>query len=113
MSMAAYIGTERGNASRVEVVKFLFGVQGSVCILCGKYLRRRDATIDHVYPKARGGVHHLSNFALAHRKCNEAKADTLPTDDILRRHGRLWRKVRWALFIARIRSVINSVRWWA
>ena len=36
-----------------------------------------SASLDHVIPAAQGGSHDRDNLQLAHRSCNEAKADTL------------------------------------
>jgi 5-methylcytosine-specific restriction endonuclease McrA len=43
---------------------------GWVCHLCGKKVRREDASIDHLIPVADGGPNILSNVALAHMRCN-------------------------------------------
>jgi 5-methylcytosine-specific restriction endonuclease McrA len=44
------------------------------CHICGKRFTKCDpATIDHIIPLARGGVHNASNIALAHRDCNSSK----------------------------------------
>lgn len=36
-------------------------------------------SIDHIWPKARGGLNILGNLQPAHRGCNSAKRDRLPT----------------------------------
>ncbi len=38
-----------------------------------------EPSIDHVWPKKRGGYEWRGNCVLAHRKCNNEKADRLPT----------------------------------
>lgn len=56
---------------------------GKVCQLCNKPIdfkvknpNARDyPTIDHIVPLSKGGLDELENMQLAHRKCNEKKAD--------------------------------------
>jgi len=43
------------------------------CGLCGKRVARRDATVDHIVPLARGGEHSYRNAQTAHFRCNAAK----------------------------------------
>ena len=43
------------------------------CQYCGEY----GYTIDHIYPKSKGGPNTMSNLCVACKTCNEAKADTL------------------------------------
>lgn len=43
------------------------------CSFCDEPIRRwEDMAVDHVRPHSRGGRTHLSNAALAHRRCNSA-----------------------------------------
>ena len=104
--VAAYYGNELGNLSRHEVVQFLYALQGSICGICGKYLRRKLATIDHVIPRARGGAHDITNWMLAHARCNFAKADQMPSADQVRRHRKLAREIRFMFFRLAIQN------WW-
>jgi 5-methylcytosine-specific restriction endonuclease McrA len=47
------------------------------CYLCGTpFTRRNPATIDHIVPLAKGGLHDKTNIALAHRSCNIKKNAT-------------------------------------
>ena len=109
-SPLSYYGNELGNISRLDVVSFLFSVQGSVCLICGKYLRKIEATIDHVFARGRGGAHSIFNWALAHRRCNHAKGDRWPTAEELARHSRLVAKIRRALFWMRVLAPFHRVR---
>ena len=44
------------------------------CHICWKrFIKSDPATIDHVIPLAKGGLHNASNIALAHRSCNLRK----------------------------------------
>lgn len=58
------------------------------CYLCGfdmapqSEMFAHDATmpsLDHVIPKSKGGTNRLGNVALAHKQCNNRKADRVPT----------------------------------
>jgi 5-methylcytosine-specific restriction endonuclease McrA len=48
-----------------------------ICHLCGKIVKRSDATRDHIYPKAWGGTagHKSRYLRLAHRHCNELRGE--------------------------------------
>lgn len=54
---------------------------GDRCWLCGRPMkfdnprRLTGATLDHVLPRSRGGSNDLANLKLAHRVCNERRAD--------------------------------------
>jgi len=52
----------------------LIARDGDGCWFCGLELGD-DATIEHLVPRSKGGVNHLDNFVLAHRKCNSDAAD--------------------------------------
>jgi 5-methylcytosine-specific restriction endonuclease McrA len=45
------------------------------CYYCGRILVRRDASVDHVVPRSRGGVDDASNYVIACRQCNSDKGD--------------------------------------
>lgn len=59
----------------------LHAVQGGLCAICGRPLDPvvHRATTDHVIPVAAGGKDALGNYVLAHGKCNEWKANDIPT----------------------------------
>lgn len=48
------------------------------CQICSKPVARRDVSIDHILPIARGGTHEPRNVRLAHRRCNSARRDVWP-----------------------------------
>ena len=48
------------------------------CVYCSARLDLGFATIDHVYPLAKGGAHAPGNLVLACARCNRAKGDMLP-----------------------------------
>ncbi|MDQ6887263.1 MAG: HNH endonuclease [Gemmatimonadota bacterium] len=54
------------------------------CVYCASCLDIGDATIDHVYPLARGGPNVPGNLVVACGPCNRMKGDMLPHDFFLR-----------------------------
>lgn len=69
---------------RQGIIEGLIDDEGGRCRYCRVEVRRNwmeterhdhDATIDHIVPKAKGGGNERSNYALACRRCNNAKGD--------------------------------------
>ena len=68
-----------------DVVKFhirptkanIWKRDGASCAYCGKSLKLKDTTIDHIHPKSKGGKKHWLNVVASCRECNELKADKL------------------------------------
>ena len=48
-----------------------------ICHICRKYVNLRDATREHLVPKAYGGTNDRTNIALAHKWCNKVKGDKI------------------------------------
>lgn len=63
-------GLSKGEATRRKLI----ARDGDGCWFCGTALGD-DCTLEHLVPKSKGGKNSLANYALAHRKCNEAAAD--------------------------------------
>ncbi len=62
--------------------------QSNDCYLCGTKMAPQGEmfahdslmpSLDHVQPRSKGGTNRLGNVALAHKCCNNAKADRKPT----------------------------------
>jgi 5-methylcytosine-specific restriction endonuclease McrA len=53
---------------------------GRRCVYCAAPLEFDIATIDHVFPLARGGIHSPGNLVAACGRCNRLKGDMLPTE---------------------------------
>jgi 5-methylcytosine-specific restriction endonuclease McrA len=51
---------------------------GRRCVYCGDRLQLETATLDHVYPRAKGGPNLPGNLVPACVSCNQMKADMLP-----------------------------------
>jgi 5-methylcytosine-specific restriction endonuclease McrA len=48
----------------------------NLCGLCGlPIVFYEDMTLDHIIPKVKGGQNTISNFQLAHLKCNKEKGN--------------------------------------
>lgn len=44
------------------------------CALCGNPIKRmKDFSIDHLTPRSRSGLDHVTNWAPAHKECNYKK----------------------------------------
>lgn len=57
--------------------KNIFERDRGVCQYTGIKLTLRNATIDHVIPRSRGGKHSWDNVVLAHHKANQEKGDKM------------------------------------
>jgi 5-methylcytosine-specific restriction endonuclease McrA len=55
------------------------------CIYCRKVVTKRDLTIDHLIPRAKGGTDDAENRVHCCLDCNHAKADLLPLQFVLSR----------------------------
>ncbi len=53
---------------------------GRRCVYCAAPLDFDVATLDHVYPVAKGGAHVAGNLVAACARCNRLKGDMLPTE---------------------------------
>lgn len=49
-----------------------------ICGICRKAVERIDASVDHVVPLSKGGLHTRKNVQLAHRRCNSSKKASNP-----------------------------------
>ncbi|MDR3517619.1 MAG: HNH endonuclease [Azospirillaceae bacterium] len=59
-------------------------LQGGRCFYCDAPVGAK-ATFDHVIPQCYGGTDDPGNIVLAHRRCNQRKADRLPDSDTIDR----------------------------
>jgi 5-methylcytosine-specific restriction endonuclease McrA len=53
---------------------------GNCCQYCGCHLNARNASIDHVMPRSRGGGHSWNNMVSACKPCNRKKANRTPEE---------------------------------
>lgn len=57
---------------------------GRRCVYCAERLEYETVTLDHVYPRAHGGLNVPGNVVAACGRCNRLKADMLPQEFFLR-----------------------------
>lgn len=43
------------------------------CFVCKKHVKRAEATLEHIWPKALGGTNSGKNLAISHERCNTLK----------------------------------------
>lgn len=60
--------------------RVLYQLCEGCCGLCGGPIAYADATIDHIIPLSRGGLHSYDNVQIAHGRCNRRKSNNLPED---------------------------------
>ena len=70
------VGSSRG-AAWEAVRRAVLERDGWQCSYCHKHLEGRDATVDHIVPKAAGGTDEADNLVAACRRCNGIKSDQL------------------------------------
>lgn len=61
--------------SRIDFIRNqLINSRGAICGICGKPIRnKKDCTVDHIIPLAKGGRTTIENCQLAHFDCNQKK----------------------------------------
>lgn len=47
------------------------------CYLCGKPIKREDASLDHFIPLSKGGLNNANNYRISHKQCNHQKGNNL------------------------------------
>lgn len=63
-------------------IAVLYKRDKGLCSLCGKHVKRPDASIDHIIPLSTGGEHSYRNTALAHKVCNAKKNNRVATQQM-------------------------------
>lgn len=70
------------------VRNYLINQNGCICGICHFPIDNlKDVSIDHIIPRARGGMDVLENYQLAHYSCNFAKKYMLPEEFELLQRG--------------------------
>lgn len=70
----------------------------ALCAWCDQHLMLREATIDHVIPRAQGGTNARQNLVLACYPCNLRKGDSNPyawRAWLTTPEGKAWRATPW------------------
>jgi len=65
-----------------SLVKKIIARDGDNCCFCGEHLEADDTTIEHLVPHSKGGKNHMSNLALADKRCNMLAGDMDVMDKI-------------------------------
>lgn len=58
----------------------IFARDRHTCQYCGKEFDSSELTLDHVYPKSRGGDNSWENLITCCKECNQTKADRTPEE---------------------------------
>jgi 5-methylcytosine-specific restriction endonuclease McrA len=66
---------------RRSIKRRLYEAQSAKCCHCGLHMEYNLSTIDHVIPYSKGG-RGWRNLLLAHRRCNENRANKPPTQNL-------------------------------
>ena len=74
---------------------------GRRCVYCGSALGLEAATLDHVFPLAKGGDNAPGNLVAACQGCNQLKGSMLPTEFFLRYPWAGWNFMRYARAVHR------------
>lgn len=75
----ALIRISRPRLSAHEI-RFIWWSRSPHCIYCGRRMRLGRSTMDHVWPRSRGGSDYWPNLVLSCRGCNKAKGDRTPLE---------------------------------
>lgn len=68
----------------IDIRNILFRAQNGICGICGKEIDIKGIldtypTLDHTIPLSLGGKDEVGNLVLTHKRCNEYKANDIPT----------------------------------
>lgn len=72
-----------------KALKIAFAIHGGDCFFCKKPITEGELTVDHVEPTSQAGGKTIQNLLIAHRKCNQQKAD-LPIEAFNPDAGKEW-----------------------
>lgn len=70
--------SKKQNSLKQRYGEALYNQANCRCQLCGRKITYQDATVDHIMPKAMGGVNDVSNLQIACYACNQLKGSVLP-----------------------------------
>lgn len=67
-------GTVRATR-RETIYKMLAKKNGGTvpCFVCGRHVREKNATLEHVIPVSKGGTDDMHNLAISHWQCNQRR----------------------------------------
>jgi hypothetical protein len=96
--------------SRAERLAHALQRDGGSCVWCARELGvgHRDASLEHVVPKLKGGPAWPENEVAACRACNRSRRHTSPADWLRACEGRGLRPDR-ALIVDRLRALADAI----
>lgn len=59
----------------VITLDFLYDRAKGICCLCGRKVRREDASREHLIPRSLGGPSTLENLDMSHKTCNNNRGN--------------------------------------
>lgn len=66
----------RSKKWKISRKKYILKRDKGICQICNKRINSaKEFSLDHIIPKSKGGSGARENLQLAHKKCNELKAD--------------------------------------
>lgn len=72
----------------------LYERDGGKCCYCGKKITQKEATVDHVIPRSKGGKSTWDNVALSCGHCNRKKGDRTPEQAGMKLNAKLYNPKR-------------------
>lgn len=51
------------------------------CFVCGKHVKNRNATLEHIIPKSKGGSDDMQNLSISHYQCNQRRGNSYEADE--------------------------------
>ena len=43
------------------------------CFVCGRHVKEKNATLEHILPTSKGGTDDMENLAISHYQCNQRR----------------------------------------
>src|SRR5262245_31793376 len=78
------IAKEREKARKLRKTQWwLDQVNRGICHYCQNKFPKKDLTMDHIVPLARGGESTKGNIVISCRECNRKKKLSIPAEDLL------------------------------
>ncbi len=63
-----------------KLKRYIYERDGHCCRFCEKELLLKQASMDHYFPKSKGGPSSFYNVVLSCKRCNKYKRDQIPND---------------------------------
>ena len=45
------------------------------CFVCGRHVKEKNATLEHIIPVSKGGTDDMENLAISHYQCNQRRGN--------------------------------------